>query len=102
VLEVIKKAGINNPAFGLFQENANVGGGFTGPLVRNIVKDQFHRSLFGKGGFWWEKKIARVAGFEDEIRAARMGQIFKAAYNGGAVFDGNNFVVPRAAPPAGR
>jgi hypothetical protein len=93
VLDVIKKAGINNPAFGLFQESANVGGGFTGPVVRTIIKDQFHRSLFGKGGFWWENKIGRVKGFEPEIRSATMGKIFKAAYKGGAVFDGNVFVV---------
>jgi hypothetical protein len=93
VLAVIKSAGINNPAFGLFQENAKVGGGFTGPLVRTIIKDQFHRSLFGKGGFWWENNMLAVAGFEKEIRATTLGKIFKAAFGGGSVWDGNVFVV---------
>jgi hypothetical protein len=92
VLAVIGEAGINNPAFGLFQENRLAGGGFTGPTVRAIIKDQFHRSLFGTGGFWWENDISAVQGFEAEIRATTMGKILEAAY-GGSVWGGNVFLV---------
>jgi hypothetical protein len=93
VVKVIQQAGINNPALGLFQENAKVGGGFTGPTVRAIVKDQFHRSLFGKGGFWWEDDLAAVSGFVPEIKGATLGKIFKAAFGGGNVWNGNAFLV---------
>jgi hypothetical protein len=96
VLQVIKGAGIDNPAFGLFQENAKAPlgrAGLTGATVRAIVKDQFHRSLFGTGGFWWEDKLAAVSGFEAEIRGTTLGQIFSKAFGGGSVWGGNNFLV---------
>ena len=52
VVAKLAEAGTDNPAFALFQENGLVNGGFIGPTVKAIVKDQFHRIFFGTGGFW--------------------------------------------------
>lgn len=88
----LRKARTNNPAFSLFQENHLEGNGLLGPTVRAIVTDQFHRSLFGKGGFWWEDDLHAVRGFIKEIRRTTMGKIFKHALKGDN-WDGNVFIV---------
>jgi hypothetical protein len=69
-----------------------VGGGRPGPTVTAIVTDQFHRSLFGKGGFWWEDDLQAVQGFESEIRKTTMGKVFKKSL-GGTGWGGNVFLV---------
>ena len=62
-----------------------------GPTQRAIIVEQFHRSFFGPGGFYWRDNLRAVGGFAEEIAATRYSDIISA--NTGAVVSGNVFIM---------
>ena len=62
-----------------------------GPTLRAVLVEQFHRSFFGPGGFYWRRNLSAVAGFEAEISASQYSDIISA--NTGASVSGNVFRV---------
>ena len=75
---------------GLLRE-PTVGGSPIGPTLRTVLVEQFHRSFFGPGGFYWRDNLAAVGGFEAEISATQYSDIISA--NTGATVSGNVFMV---------
>ena len=66
-------------------------GDMFGPTQRAILVEQFHRSFFGPGGFFWRDNLAAVGSFVNEIDASNYGIILAA--NTGAPVSGNVFKV---------
>ena len=62
-----------------------------GPTLRAVLVEQFHRSFFGPGGFFWRRNLASIGSFEAEISATQYSTIISA--NTGASVSGNVFRV---------
>ena len=62
-----------------------------GPTLRAVLVEQFHRSFFGPGGFYWQDDLAAVGGFATEISSSQYSDIIRA--NTGAAVFGNVFIV---------
>jgi hypothetical protein len=52
---------------------------------------QFHRSIFGPGGLWWEDDKKSVQGFVAEIRETTLGKVM--SFNTGEDFPDDVFHV---------
>eukprot|EP00892_Ulva_mutabilis_P004032 jgi/Ulvmu1/1/UM001_0001.1 len=73
---------------GLLREPKRAGSPI-GPTLRAVLVEQFHRSFFGPGGFFWRRNLSAIGGFESEISASRYSDIISA--NTGASVSGNVF-----------
>eukprot|EP00892_Ulva_mutabilis_P005365 jgi/Ulvmu1/31/UM001_0033.1 len=60
-----------------------------GPTRRAILVEQFHRSVFGRGGFYWRNSAASLGEFLPEVEASTYAQIIAA--NTGVAATGNVF-----------
>ena len=61
-----------------------------GPTLRAVLVEQFHRSFFGPGGFYWARNTDAVGNFENEIRSTQYSKIISD--NTGATVTGNVFM----------
>ena len=68
-----------------------VGGSPIGPTLRAVLVEQFHRSFFGPGGFYWGNNLSAIGSFAPEISASQYSDIISA--NTGASVSGNVFLV---------
>eukprot|EP00892_Ulva_mutabilis_P006084 jgi/Ulvmu1/3848/UM018_0064.1 len=61
------------------------------PTLRAIIVEQFHRSFFGRGGFYWKspKHLRRIRSYENEIADSTYAKIISA--NTKASVSGNVF-----------
>eukprot|EP00892_Ulva_mutabilis_P005677 jgi/Ulvmu1/3481/UM160_0003.1 len=75
---------------GLLRE-PKVPGSPLGPTLRAIIVEQFHRSFFGPGGFYWKNRLSSVGSFVAEIESATYADMITANTN--AVVSGNVFKV---------
>jgi hypothetical protein len=67
-----------HPFVGSMQDNlARQEGQSFGPLIQRVMIDQFHRSLFGAKGKWWEFDND-VGSFKDEILATTFADVIRA------------------------
>ena len=64
-----------------------------GRVNERIFLDQFHRSIFGPSGLWWENDRSKVAGFEREIALTTLGEVL--SLNIAAPFPRNVFSMNR-------
>eukprot|EP00892_Ulva_mutabilis_P008155 jgi/Ulvmu1/5711/UM024_0060.1 len=62
-----------------------------GPTLRAIILEQFHRTFFGPGGFYWKNRLSRVGSFVAEIESATYADII--TNNTNAAVSGNVFKV---------
>eukprot|EP00892_Ulva_mutabilis_P000477 jgi/Ulvmu1/1042/UM104_0028.1 len=62
-----------------------------GPTLRAVLVEQFHRSFFGPGGFFWRDNLSLIGSFEAEIDASQYSTIISA--NTAASVSGNVFLV---------
>eukprot|EP00892_Ulva_mutabilis_P006210 jgi/Ulvmu1/3961/UM180_0001.1 len=62
-----------------------------GPTLRAVMVEQFHRSFFGPGGFFWRENLPAIGGFEAEISGSQYSDIIRA--NTDAAVFGNVFSV---------
>ena len=75
---------------GLLRE-PTLAGSPIGPTLRAVLVEQFHRSFFGPGGFYWRRNLASIGSFEAEISSSQYSDIISA--NTGASVSGNVFMV---------
>ena len=64
-------------------------GNLFGPTQRAIIVEQFHRSFFGPGGFFWRDSTAAVGSFLAEVEQSTYATIISAntgVQAGGDVF----------------
>ena len=62
-----------------------------GPTLRAVLVEQFHRSFFGPGGFYWARNRAAVGSFVQDIESTRYSDIISAVTD--AEVSGNVFLV---------
>ena len=77
-----------DPWVGLLREPKAAGSPLP-PTLRAILIEQFHRSFFGRGGFYWKTFMRKVGRFANEIENSTYGRIISA--NTGASVSGNVF-----------
>eukprot|EP00892_Ulva_mutabilis_P011613 jgi/Ulvmu1/8824/UM049_0004.1 len=61
-----------------------------GPTLRAVLVEQFHRSFFGPGGFYWRDNLGAIGSFKPEISSTLYSDIISA--NTGATVTGNVFM----------
>eukprot|EP00892_Ulva_mutabilis_P004587 jgi/Ulvmu1/24/UM001_0025.1 len=77
-----------DPWLGLLREPKKSGSPLP-PTLRAIIIEQFHRSFFGRGGFYWKTFERKVGDFLSEVESSTYGEIISA--NTDANVSGNVF-----------